>query len=264
MTLRDASPPADVTVHIYEKCNTVPRVVLHDICDVSTIAHDMACASSMSTGKMTLESIHLPNVGRESHTYLEHIIRTRTRSHFTRDSKCQDEEGHAHENDTGDEITVFLQGNMTDHVPDGHASIATFVAWMVADASQSRFGESSNHACHTKFGSFNACPEMRAAMFAGVGDSGHTFGSWFSQLVTPWVWRSPSEGPSWWQNGVFAIRTCRFFSATEEEDAAHEAYYHMLRSHVSWHVNPEQGHFFERSWHHIFPPLSQSVTSVKS
>ena len=44
------------------------------------------------------EVLHLDNVGRESHTYLHHMI-----------------ENYESDEDTGDEITVFLQGHPFDH-----------------------------------------------------------------------------------------------------------------------------------------------------
>lgn len=163
-------------------------------------------------------------------------------------------------------VTVFLQGRMDDHVPSHHASIGSFVQSMVEEAAgDGGEGESRNHACHTAYGAFNAVPGLKVAtMYPGVGDSGRDFAGWFSTLVLgvtagpwpwPWPWRSPSDGPAWWQHGVFAIRTSRLLS-----DERSDASYRELRDQVDWHVNPEAGHFFERSWRYVFPPLSPSKT----
>lgn len=179
----------------------------------------------------------LLNVGRESHTYLEHVLRIRTQNR----AHCV----------CGDGVTVFLQGKMQDHVPGEHDSIASFVVSLVDDASCSALGESGNHGCHTQYGSFNAVPGLRVSMFPGVGSSGCDLGTWFARLLgRPWKWSDPREGPPWWQHGVFALRTSRLVSPHVDDD-----YYRSLLAQVDWHVNPEAGHFFERSWCFVFPPL---------
>lgn len=185
--------------------------------------------------RVTVRMVPLPNVGRESHTYLEHVVRMRSQP---RGDRCNG-------------ITVFLQGRMDDHIPTGYRSIASFVSRMVDQASRSASGESRNHACHTMFGSFNAVPGLRVAMFPGVGDSGRDFGTWFSDMIGPWRWSGQGEGgPTWWQHGVFAIITSRLISLDVDD-----SYFLSLRSQVDWHVNPEAGHYFERSWCYVFPPL---------
>lgn len=185
-----------------------------------------------------VEQTRLPNVGRESHTYLKHVIRHRARS-----------AGKPLDNS----VTVFLQGRMQDHVPGTEYSITSFVASMVKDASCSSLGESSNHSCHTQFGSFNAVRSLQVSMFPGVGRSGVDLGTWFNTVLgRSWTWKDPLEGPTWWQHGVFAVCTARLLVA---DTHATDAYYHSLLSQVDWHVNPEAGHFFERSWYFVFPPL---------
>lgn len=233
--------PSHVTVHMYEKGRTT----------------DITPPTIVDSPRSTFVSVRLPNVGRESHTYLEHVIRTRAHAQISDGPPGS-------RADTS--ITVFLQGGMRDHVPMPHTTVS-YVQALVDEASCSDAGESRNHACHSHFGAFNAWPGMRAAMFARVGDSGQTFREWFEGHISPWIWTDVSQGPSWWQNGVFAVRTCRFWSVDEEEEAQQEdgggdpvarvynEFFEMLRGQVAWHVNPEQGHFFERSWHHVFPPL---------
>lgn len=221
---------------------------------VVVFVYDKGC-SDLSQGitvalealpSVTVVQARLPNVGRESHTYLEHVVRGRHRM-----STRASDRSHASDRS----VTVFLQGRMDDHVPAHHVDIASFVTCMVAEAAGSVLGESSNHACHTQYGSFNALHGMRVAMYPGVGDVGLSLGDWFSSFLTPWRWtgNGPSEGPSWWQHGVFAIRTCRLMSSYGAVD---DAFYRRLRSQVDWHVNPESGHYLERSWCYVFPPLT--------
>lgn len=218
-----------VTVYVYDKGAT-------DLDDrTRSILEDLP--------RVAVHQARLPNVGRESHTYLEHVVRMRIKKNKDRqESSC---------------VTVFLQGRMDDHLPRSHASLSLFVVSMVQDAAQSLLGESSNHACHTQYGPFNAVPGLKVSMYPGVGDSGLDLGAWFSAHIRPWQWDSVAgTGPTWWQHGVFAIRTCRTLTSCGRVD---DAYYRALRAQVDWHVNPEAGHFFERSWYFVFPPLDQSA-----
>lgn len=217
-----ANAPGPVRVFVYDKGTT-------------DLGEPLTSALRRHPGVSCVAVTRLPNVGRESHTYLEHVIRMRkTRMMKTRDV------GEA------DGVTVFMQGRMDDHVPDRFDGIAAFVASMVEEAWTGAAGESANHACHTQHGAFNAVPGLRVSMFPGVGDSGRDLAGWFSVVFPACAW--PSGGPSWWQHGVFAIRTCRMMS-----EARSDAYYRTLRAQVDWHVNPEAGHFFERCWRHVFP-----------
>lgn len=209
-----------ITVHVYDKG--------HSDLDADTTS------MLLTYTNVKVVVTRLPNVGRESHTYLEHVIRTRKSAACT------------------DGVTVFMQGRMSDHVPVSFDCIAAFIQALLLEASLSQSGESGNHACHTQYGSFNAIPELRVAMYPGVGDSGGNLRQWFTAMIGPWRWDDPADGPTWWQHGVFAIRTSRLVSS---RTGVHDAYYEALRSEVDWHVNPEAGHFFERSWCYVFPPL---------
>lgn len=213
-----------ITVHVYDKGAT-------------DVTPDVS-ASLETDSNVSVVVSRLPNVGRESHTYLEHVLRMRRT--MTAGSSV--------------DVTVFLQGRMEDHVPMDRDGIAEFVEIMVREAATTKRGESSNHACHTQYGSFNAIPDLRVSMFAGVGDSGIDFGHWFRSLIGPWPWANERDGPSWWQHGVFAIRTCRLMSSEVDD-----AYFVALRAEVDWHVNPEAGHYFERSWYFVFPLLQSEI-----
>lgn len=214
------SQDSSVHIFIYNKGPDLGSDVLRKLKSLKRVRLSVAC---------------LPNVGRESHSYLEHILRAR--------GACV-----RSLNDRTIDVTVFMQGRMCDHVPCEHTSIAAFVCAMAIDAASSPLGESRNHACHSQFGSFNATPRLRVAMYPGVGDSQRDFGAWFTSFVGPWRWDCVSDGPSWWQHAVFAIVNTRLLS-----DSVDDAFFHTLKAEVDWHVNPEAGHFFERAWCHIFP-----------
>lgn len=202
---------------------------------------DEALIFDLESSGCHVSRVRLPNVGRESHTYLQHVIRMRA--------------GRAA--DTS--VSVFLQGKMIDHLPTSFDCVSSYVAWLALSASVSPLGESGNHACHGQFGSFNAVPMMRAAMFRDVGDSGRNLGEWFVEHLGAWPWTRVEDGPTWWQHGVFGIRSCRFLCRV----GASCAYYQSLSAQVDWHVNPEAGHFFERSWCYVFPAMMSGVPSCQ-
>lgn len=225
-----ASHNCTVTVYLYDKGATGLDSSTHTLLN--------------SHPGVTVKLARLCNFGRESHTYLEHVLHMRMEKNNA-DAGC---------------VTVFLQGRMQDHVPPSHSSLSSFVSCMVREAAQSLLGESSNHACHTQYGAFNANPGLKVAMYPGVGDSGLNLGQWVCTFIGPWIWSSVENGPTWWQHGVFAIRTCRLLASRGRVD---DAYYHALRAQVDWHVNPEAGHFFERSWYLVFPCLDQSENGAE-
>lgn len=218
-----------VEVFVYNKGST----------DIGDMRHRLSAIPCVS-----LKETLLPNVGRESHTYLEHVLRLR------QTSKTPGEYMNW--------VTVFMQGKMADHVPPEHDTISSFVVCMVREARELPLGESSNHACHKKYHAFNAVPELRVAMYPGVGNCGINLGQWFSALLGPWKWSNVTQGPTWWQGAVFAVRTCRLLIT---EGRVNDSYYRLLQAQVDWHVNPEAGHFFERSWYFVFPPLTQTQSA---
>lgn len=238
----DVSWLHDVVSALALSHNTWVKVFVYDK-GITNIGDSMR-NSLQSAPRVSVREARLPNVGRESHTYLEHVLRLREEQWGC--DQC------AH----GTAVTVFLQGRMEDHVPAQHTSISSFVVCMVREASESLFGESSNHACHTKYGDFNAVPWLRVSMYPEVGNIGINLGAWFSSLLRPWDWTDVLQGPTWWQGAVFAIRTCRILSSP---GTVKDSYYRLLQAQVAWHVNPETCHYFERSWCFVFPPLDQSV-----
>lgn len=174
----------------------------------------------------------LPNVGRESHTYLDHIQRRRSQSR-------QDKMAGSESESTSEDVTVFVQGNISDHT--GSATDVAFVQGMVA-ASRVQ-GMSDNHACHA-YGNNGAVPYFRVAMYPGAGDSRKCYRDWFETYICKW----PSHDIRWFQNGLFAVHTSRLLSKERTDD-----FYTNLKSQVAWHVNPEAGHYMERSWYYVFP-----------
>ncbi len=173
-------------------------------------------------------AILLHNVGRESHTYLTHIVRNYDRLA---------------------DLTLFLQGNPVDHAPHD-VPLNEHIALLAASAA--RYGCSTNLAWGVE-------PGFRPTV-AGVATSEETFGAWFERVLgrsMPSVAREASQRASpvarepllWYVGGIMGMRRDRLTSRPR-------AFYEGLLRELDWHVNPAQGHYFERAWYYIFDACS--------
>lgn len=164
----------------------------------------------------------LPNVGRESHTYLHHIVNN---------YKNLDPEG----------VTLFTQAN-----PLEHFNFQTLVRMInEADSAENSTGMSVSNlvTCHRQYG----CePNFRILEYPPGSPlfptTNETYGSWFTRMLDmPF----PENGFHFTINGIFAIKNKQILKNTLE-------FYQKLKSEIPDTGNPEVGHFFERSWWYIF------------
>jgi hypothetical protein len=168
-------------------------------------------------------AILLENVGRESHTYLTHIVRNYGRLA---------------------DLTLFLQGNPVDHAPHD-VPLTEHIALLAASAA--RYGCSTNLAWGVE-------PGFRPTV-AGVAtpnEQNETFGTWFERVLgrpMPEQRASRAEPLLWYVGGIMGMRRDRLTSRPR-------AFYEGLLRELDWHVNPAQGHYFERAWYYIFDACS--------
>ena len=155
----------------------------------------------------------LPNVGRESHTYLYHIIK-----HY---EKLPD-------------ITVFMQG-------EGPSEYCFETLNEILNKARNNIpcklrGMDDNWALIRHRGKWlveKISGQMRPSNF--------TFGEFFQELFY-----SPHP-----ENYAYCLKAC--IAATREMIQKHPIdFYRKAISFVDDHVNPEEGHYFERLWHTIF------------
>lgn len=153
----------------------------------------------------TVRIIKLPNVGRESHTYLHHII-----ENF----------------DALADFTVFTQANPFDH-RTRHQMLQTFMT------STEDFFPPLSH---------NRVPPEWKFVTGSIKNSGTTIGGWWKKMFnTPY----PTDTLYTAWNGIFSVHKSRIISKPK-------SFYETLISSISHHFNPEEGHFFERTWGNIF------------
>lgn len=166
-------------------------------------------------------SINLPNVGRESHTYLHHIIENY---------------------DSLSEITLFIQGRITDH--HTYRNDIEFINQLISDAVI--YGYSQNAHMHN-VGFLGAYSYLKMAnKWKNLKDSGQTFGEWMTDVMKLGNREYDKyKMLKWYRNGIFSL-------SKERIHAYPKSFYENLLKYVDNHVDPETGHYFERAWYEIF------------
>ena len=170
------------------------------------------------------KTIKLPNVGRESDTYLNYII-----SNYN----------------YLPEICIFTQGNINDH----HSGGINYLHKMKEEAL--KYGKSNPSLITNKNNdiwgeNFNVNISENNTKYSKAHNNQRTkkkisFGEWFKKNIK-------SEFPN-----KLKIYKYGLFAVSREKILKHKIkYYKKLKKHVNWDSNPAEGHFFERSWYYIF------------
>ena len=158
--------------------------------------------------------IQLPNVGRESHTYLYHIINNW---------------------DNLAEKTMFCQGGLNKH---GilHEEIKNFFESPSLFISRKPYRDSNwgyiNHL--GKWADEKSSGEMKKAELP--------FGEWFDQVI-----KIPPRGEFF-----FFTAGANFCVHRKAIKNRPYEFYQELIKRVNTHKNPEEGHYIERAWRYIF------------
>lgn len=170
--------------------------------------------------------IDLDNVGRESHTYLYHIV-----NNF----------------DHLADVTIFLPGSCMDATK--RSKTENLIAKVLETFSTVLIGQSYGNVCKELF-SFRMSDwhgsnirnqehlKTSSCKFAAIRPLGKWYRHYFNNLNTTLVC---------WQS-IFAI------SKDHIQNRSIDSYNRLLLS-VSHHSNPEEGHYMERSWEAVFSPI---------
>lgn len=201
--------------------NTLPDVKTTKIYLYNKGGDDVSFAKQES--QVTVAT--LPNVGRESHTYLTHIID----NYDKLDPK---------------DVTFFTQGGLSTHA---HGPIPKFIENTVSEALRIGINESRaiwhrlipQHQARATFRISEWPPKTPVTPNA----RNENFGQWFERCLGRPI---PQQNVfKWIAAGTFAVRNDRILKHPK-------AFYEMLIAEVNDCNNPETGHFFERSWYYIF------------
>lgn len=195
-------------VCVYDKSGSA-----EDVAGLRALLDGLAAAHGCQT-----RLVELPNLGRESHTYLTHIV-----EHH--DLLAADPAA----------VVVFLQGSLADHLePYGAPDPQTLVEMLVQDARLN--GCSKSFARPTA----GADPGYKIATHNGrpvEAPDALTFGQWVERHVCPEL----PPGLHWWSGALFGAQG---EALTRRPRAAWRA----LLDLVSASRDPECGHFMERAW----------------
>lgn len=185
------------------------------------VVHDMDGVDS------TIEA--LPNVGRESHTYLYHMI-----EHYGAEASDND-------------ITIFLQGHIDDHIrwtikkpkSDANNLRQEYIETLINDAKINSIS-SSNAVAHS-VGVHSATRSFRLHEYKGpIQLAQSPFDVWFEETFgIPF----PSS-VKWWVGAMFAVRTSLI---TKRPISCYQRVINDLMT-----INPELCHYLERSWLYFF------------
>lgn len=158
--------------------------------------------------------IPLPNVGREAHTYLEHIVRHHGRGLADR--------------------TVFSQDGFSDHLRNDQFSALCRGERIV---NETGLNAAWDRALVDYVPSYRGQP---------LAPSGHTHGSFYREFIGGDGAALPDTVP--WQHGAYLV-----LRRDEIERRPLPVYERLLRSSgLSSHAHPEAAHYMERFWYRLF------------
>ncbi len=171
----------------------------------------------MPVGRKNCHIIDLPNIGRESHTYLYHIVHN-----YHKICSCPDS------------VTLFTQGNPQDHIMIKHFNLMINEAY---DQGISNSGFICNGVVPYDF-------RIKSWEGQELHPASECYGDWFTKYIRP---QFPAVGMQRWSYGaIFAVKHITIASRSLQY------YKSLLQQLEDSGVNPEIGHFFERSWWYIF------------
>jgi len=163
-----------------------------------------------------LTEIDLPNVGRESDTYLQYII-----SNY----------------DDLPDVVVFTQARISDHKRHNNPDILINLKDRELINANSSF----------KITRINRRWNVSNAGFFLKNNYKHNtpilFGEWFTSNISK-TYPVSFKGNYY---GIFAVRKQAILSRPI-------SFYKKILEEISHHSDPAEGHFFERSWYYIFNP----------
>jgi hypothetical protein len=158
--------------------------------------------------------IPLKNVGREAHTYLTHIINNYDRLA---------------------EITIFLQGHIHDHT-QGYNIFDLLYRTHKRGLFAPIVTEYSNWGYIT-----HVDPWLSDLLSERMKGADFTFGEFYAQVFEK---NPPVQIKNCWA-GLFGVHRDRILRYPK-------AFYEKLIKYLDNHSNPENGHYFERLWYHLF------------
>jgi len=130
------------------------------------------------------------------------------------------------------DICIFTQGNI-----QSHGFNLSYLLNMKSTVE--KYGKSNSNFSYESFsGSIQFDPDFKTSL---PSVTKCCFRDWFIENIDP-----DYPNPIFiYSNGIFAVHKNKITQHSIE-------YYKQLQTFLSHHVNPNEGHYFERSWYYIF------------
>ena len=176
-------------------------------------------------GRVAVNTIALPNVGREAHTYLYHIVN----NYYTLA-----------------DITVFTQAKIDDHGYSHNVDILKNLAENAKDKGYSLNMKFFKRGTDYMDPDFNLQIRHLLIYIYNVREESVdkiVFIDWFKKYINP---QYPDE-LTVYLNAIFAVSKEKIHTRPKE-------FYENLLTQVSNENAPIEAHFLERSWYYIFNP----------
>ena len=194
-------------------------VIIYNKGDINTIPEDLRTIYNI---------IHIPNVGRESHTYLYHITQN-------------------YDNNGLKNITLFIQCDFNDHISEIFDLYKYFIYSNNSNSKISKMVihlKNNNTCCNNMWG--NMIHQQKYIDQIKAGDlilSKYNFGSWWVRYISNIL--PLKKDFRWGPCGIFSVSKPTILKKPKE-------YYMNILDSISYCKNPEEGHYCERSWYYIF------------
>ena len=170
--------------------------------------------------------IMLQNVGRESETYLNYII--------------------SNYNNLAD-VVIFTQANISDHIK--HNNSCNYINYLLNFKNEA-FANDKSYPTLTHYNTKDTSPFSKNWNLINGNyylednykyNQRVPFSEWFMRNIQP----NYPEPLHIYHFGIFAVKKELILKKSLE-------YYKKLILEVNHHIDPAEGHFFERSWYYIF------------
>lgn len=185
--------------------------------DLSWLPQDDPYVKVYNKGQSLLSKngfLSLPNIGRESHTYLTYIVDNY---------------------DTLPNVVFFTQGS-PDHM-GGHP-IEYFIG-IQGNCSE------NHHVTKGPYYTFDSDGHLRDHVHYGqLYKSELNFYDWFTKYIDSNI--DPRGYITWYMGATFSVKKEKILSRSREY------YQELLKQFPDGESNPEVGHYFERSWYYMF------------
>lgn len=202
-----------VIAHFRENLDWLSGVSVENLNKIYIYSKDPEFPKDRMPNVQIIQHRYLPNIGRESHTYLTHCINRYTEL---------------------EDFTIFLQGD-----PLVHGISLDIINKWILKSSDHNFTHTKNYREYPlNWGLRNGRLDH---WYTPTQKSKYNMNDWFKEYITS----ENIQKHRIYYNGIFGISKEFILSRKKEE-------YSLIINNELNTINPEAGHYMERSWYYLF------------